>query len=217
MELVALAYGGGGGGGGVPPEEALSTPFSCWSCDVGEDAPSGSNGGGNDSSSFSSCCSLYEFCVSCCQNPQRGEEREAIQASAALSGHPAYRDLLGPGNNDAGNRRGPPPPRQLRASAAAAEVGVEKNSQQEEAEERDARELAFAHCAFRCRTYSGSVAHENSYRSPLKHCFGRFRPPAASAAAAALPRGWGGVVEGGESRGAPPLQLDPLLFGLAEP
>ncbi|CAN0574651.1 unnamed protein product, partial [Ectocarpus sp. 12 AP-2014] len=188
----------------------------CWSCDVGEDGPSGNNGGGNDSSSFSSCCSSYEFCVSCCQNPQRGKEREAIQASAALSGHPAYRDLLGPGNNDAANERGPPPPRQLRASAAAAEAGVEK-SQQEEAEERGARELAFTHCAFRCRTYSGSVAHENNYRSPLKHCFGRFRPPAASAAAAALPGGWGGVVEGGESRGVPPLQLDPLLLGLAEP
>ncbi|CAN0482327.1 unnamed protein product, partial [Ectocarpus sp. 8 AP-2014] len=107
-----------------------------------------------------------------CQNPQRGEEREAIRASAALSGHPAYRDLLGSGNNDAANRREPPPPRQLQASAAAAEAGgVEKNGQQEEAEERDARELVFAHCAFRCRTYSGSVAHENSYRSPLKHCF----------------------------------------------
>ncbi|CAB1120336.1 unnamed protein product [Ectocarpus sp. CCAP 1310/34] len=220
VELGELAHGGGGGGGGggaggFPPEEALSTPFSCWSCDVGEDGPSGNNGGGNDSSFFSSCCSSYEFCVSCCQNPQRGKEREAIQASAALSGHPAYRDLLGPGNNDASNRRELPPPRQLQASHAAAEAGVEKS--QEEAEERDAREMAFAHCAFRCRTYSGSVVHENSYRSPLKHCFGRFRPPAASAAAAALPGGRAGVVEGRESRGAPPHQVDPLLFDLAEP
>ncbi|CAM9565797.1 unnamed protein product [Ectocarpus fasciculatus] len=211
VELVALPQvaRGGGGGGGFPPEEALSTPFSCWSCDVEEGGLNGL------SSSVSSCCSSYEFCVSCCQDPRREEEREAIQASAALSGHPAYRDLLGSGiNSNAAKRRQPlPPPRQLRA--AAAEAGVEESAQEEA--ERDARELAFAHCAFRCRTYSGSVAHENSYRSPLKHCFGRFRPPAASAAAAALPGGRGGMVEGGESRGVPPLQLDPLLFGLAEP
>lgn len=35
----------------------------------------------------------------------------------------------------------------------------------------------FGVCAFKCRTSSGSVVHENSYRSKQKHCFGLFRPP----------------------------------------
>eukprot|EP00614_Pseudopedinella_elastica_P012148 CAMPEP_0172611516 /NCGR_PEP_ID=MMETSP1068-20121228/31183_1 /TAXON_ID=35684 /ORGANISM="Pseudopedinella elastica, Strain CCMP716" /LENGTH=379 /DNA_ID=CAMNT_0013415511 /DNA_START=644 /DNA_END=1780 /DNA_ORIENTATION=- len=35
----------------------------------------------------------------------------------------------------------------------------------------------FGLCAYKCRTSSGSVVHENSYRNPQKHCFGLTRPP----------------------------------------
>jgi len=36
----------------------------------------------------------------------------------------------------------------------------------------------FELCRFKCRTSSGSVVHENSYRSPAsKYCFGLERPP----------------------------------------
>lgn len=65
-------------GDNLPPLEALSTVFSCWSCDVSD-----VNGG-------SSCCRLYEFCVSCCLDPGRAHEREEIYRAAARSGHPAY-------------------------------------------------------------------------------------------------------------------------------
>jgi len=37
----------------------------------------------------------------------------------------------------------------------------------------------FKMCAYKCRTSSGSVVHENSYRSPLKFCFGLKRSPLA--------------------------------------
>ncbi|CAM9346710.1 unnamed protein product [Ascophyllum nodosum] len=157
---------------GFPPIEAFSRAFSCWSCDVGE--------GG------SSCCRSYEFCVSCCQDPSRAEEREAIKVSAARSGHPAYVDF------GAGGVAGHPP-RPLPYSPGEGES--------------EAQLRAFDLCAFRCRTYSGSVAHENSYRSPLKHCFGRFRPPLALGMSGSQ----GGIAPSGERR-APPLQLDPFLF-----
>ncbi|CAM9623546.1 unnamed protein product, partial [Hapterophycus canaliculatus] len=209
-----IGGGGGGGGGGrgrgrvesdgFPPIQALSTPFSCWSCDVG--GRGGAERG--DGSLSSSCCRLYELCVSCCQAPGRREEREAIGAAAALSGHPAYRELRGlvDGTEEARRREG--------------EGKRESKEEVEEEERRRAREEAFAHCAFRCRTYSGSVAHENSYRSPLKHCFGRFRPPAEAGLAAGLLAAEGGDggklvrVEGG--RLPPPLQLDPFLVGLKD-
>lgn len=34
----------------------------------------------------------------------------------------------------------------------------------------------FAFCQYKCRTSSGSVVHENSYRHRQKHCFGFRRP-----------------------------------------
>ncbi|EQC35961.1 hypothetical protein SDRG_06703 [Saprolegnia diclina VS20] len=34
----------------------------------------------------------------------------------------------------------------------------------------------FGFCAFRCRTSSASVQHQNSYRSTKKHCYGLHRP-----------------------------------------
>ncbi|CAN0146313.1 unnamed protein product [Scytosiphon promiscuus] len=233
LELVALSEEGTDGGaappaghltGGVPendgfpPDQALSTPFSCWSCDVGG---RGIAEGGDGGSPPSSCCRLYEFCVSCCQAPWRQQERDAIGAAAALSGHhPAYRELLGRvdsgpegDGHDGAGRTG-----LLRAKAEAQRTGGEiarEREEQEDEKRRRAREEAFAHCAFRCRTYSGSVAHENSYRSPLKHCFGRFRPPAEAAPAAG---GWSGgrlvPVEGG--RAPSPLQLDPFLGGFKD-
>lgn len=148
---------------GFPPDEALSRPFSCWSCDVGD--------GG------SSCCSSFEFCVSCCQDPSRAEERETIRIAAARSGHPAYVGF------DAEN-------------GAAVHTPLSHPSTRDD--ERVAQLRAFDLCAFRCRTHSGSVAHENSYRGPLKHCFGRFRPPVTLGVS-------------GDDKQALPLQLDPFL------
>lgn len=173
--------------GGFPPEEALSTLFSCWSCDVGE--------GG------SSCCRSYEFCVSCCQDPSRADEREAVRAAAARSGHPAYMDL---GDNG-----------DVESTGSLLLAGEERR--------RAARGSAFAYCAFRCRTHSGSVAHENSFRGPLKHCFGRFQPPAALESSPINRPGTQpneslrggdqaathGVQE--EGRAASPLRLDPIF------
>lgn len=132
------------------PEEALSMPFSCWTCDVGE--------GG------SSCCQSYEFCVACCQDPRRADEREAIRAVAARSGHPAYRTFEG----GRGSSETETQPGRLRRRV---------EPEHYERDSREEREAAFDHCALRCRTNSGSVAHENSFRGPLKHCFGRYRTP----------------------------------------
>lgn len=126
---------------GFPPDQALSRQFSCWSCDVGDEG--------------SSCCSSFEFCVSCCQDPSRAEELETIRIAAARAGHPAYVGF------DAENEAFHSP-----LSHPSTGDG-----------EHLARLRAFDLCSFRCRTHSGSVAHENSYRGPLKHCFGRFRPP----------------------------------------
>lgn len=74
-------------GDDFPPSEALLAPFSCWRCHV------------SDMDGGSSCCRSYEFCVSCCLDPQRAHEREAIHAAAARSGHPAY-GYSGYTNND---------------------------------------------------------------------------------------------------------------------
>lgn len=145
-----------------PPDQAFSRLFSCWSCDVGDEG--------------SSCCSSFEFCVSCCQDPSRAEERETIRIAAARAGHPAYVGF------DAEN--------------GAAHSPLSHPSTVDD--ERVARLRAFDLCAFRCRTHSGSVAHENSYRGPLKHCFGRFRPPITLGAS-------------GDDNQALPLQLDPFL------
>lgn len=157
-EDAATAAGGGSDGEGdplfSPPEEALSLPFSCWTCDVGGDEGS--------TSSSSSCCRSYEFCVSCCQDPDRAEERKIIGAAVARSGHPAYLDFV--------VDRIPSPHLRLPRREGGGREGREGELDAE-------RDMAFAYCAFRCRTYSGSVAHENSFRSPLKYCFGRFRPP----------------------------------------
>lgn len=236
---TATRQSGGGGDGGFPPEMALSTPFSCWSCDEGGEGGAGisngngknnENGDGNGSSS--SCCRSYEFCVACCQAPWREKEREAIRAAEALSGHPVYRELeLSNNNDDKGfGWAGKELTHQLR--------GVDDDVRKElregpddvgrvRSEVRKAQEAAFAHCAFRCRTYSGSVAHENSYRSPLKYCFGRFRPPVAAAPGImpAVRVQVGGAMLGGglevvESDGGeeslPSLQLDPFLAGFMD-
>lgn len=213
----------GGAEDGVPPEEALSTAFSCWSCDAG------GNGG-------SSCCASYEFCVSCCQDPRRKEEREAIQAAAAMSGHPVYAGLSfvggddGSSNKAVGIENASPLALPLQGRRGQIEGGkgrIEEGGGRIDREEAY-REAAFDHCAFRCRTYSGSVAHENSFRGPLKHCFGKFRPPATPGGASKSDgmNGNGnairGIVNGGSGGGgsladlrgeAPPLQLDPLLVG----
>lgn len=155
----------------LPPADAMAEPFSCWSCEP-----------------ESSCCLLYEFCVSCCMNPARDGERAAIHAAVA---HPAY--------SPEGSASGALPSK------------------------------AFDHCAYRCRTYSGSVAHENSYRGPFKHCFGRYRPPMAPGmspnsdgsrlAELALPKGssTGLAGDAGDSPGSGkrPLELDPYLSTVA--
>eukprot|EP00752_Nemacystus_decipiens_P005467 g4953.t1 len=218
-----------GGGGiwesGFPPEQALSTPFSCWSCDEGGDGSAGDGGG------FSSCCRSYEFCVSCCQAPWREEEREVIREAAARAGHPVYRELGLAKEGGGGDLSRKDALHQLLRGAALDDSPETEEEEEEEEEEREhqarkTREAAFAHCAFRCRTYSGSVAHENSYRGPLKHCFGRFRPPVegapgvivAGAQHAMMPAsGEGGLVRNGVGgQGAPPLlQLDPFLADLA--
>eukprot|EP00903_Cladosiphon_okamuranus_P008003 g7722.t1 len=225
---------------GFPPEQALSTLFSCWSCDErGNDAGNdGDGGGGRGSGSgsvsgYSSCCRSYEFCVSCCQAPWREEEREAIREAAARAGHPVYRELGSriDGGGDSVHRTRSP--HQLLRGAGSDRSPEEAGEDEEEYREPQAqrtREAAFEHCAFRCRTYSGSVAHENSYRGPLKHCFGRFRPPVAAAAASAgvvtvgaegqammAAGGEQGMVRDGGGGGgldAPLLQLDPFLAGL---
>ncbi|CAM9325033.1 unnamed protein product [Laminaria digitata] len=180
---------------GVPPEKALSVPFSCWSCDAGE------SGG-----TSSSCCASYEFCVSCCQDPRRNEEREAVRAAAVRSGHPAYGGLGygGGGSGAAGSGKVSAPALPLQGKG----VGIDDKDSY--------REAAFDHCAFRCRTYSGSVVHENSFRGPLKHCFGRFRPPATPDVASNSGGDGGGRVDGSmasQGGGPPPLQLDPFLVG----
>lgn len=178
---------------GFPPEEALSAPFSCWSCDAG--------GRGGTSSS---CCASYEFCVSCCQDPRRKEEREAVRAAAVRSGHPAYGSLgYSVGGSGSGSRA--VDGGKESAPALPLEVGEDRIDGED-----SYREAAFDYCAFRCRTYSGSVVHENSFRGPLKHCFGKFRPPAAPDAASNSGDGGSVASQGG---GAPLLQLDPLLVG----
>ena len=189
-----LASRQGGDGYGFPPEEALSTPFPCWSCDAGE------RGGMS-----SSCCASYEFCVSCCQDPRRKKEREAVRNAAVRSGHPAYGGLGYGGGGGGGGAVGGG---KESASALRFERGEDRID-----DEDSYQGAAFNYCAFRCRTYSGSVVHENSFRSPLKHCFGRFRPPAAPGVASNSDGGGGGssvASQGGEPL---PLQLDPLLVG----
>lgn len=237
----------GGSGGddddGFPPELELLTPFSCWSCDEGEEHGAESSnrdghgdghgdGNGSGSGSYSSCCRSYEFCVSCCQAPWRKKEREAIRAAEALSGHPVYRELGFSNNNDVDSSSVGWGGRKKAVTHRPRDTGNELRRESYEegkgpAEVRRAQEAAFAHCAFRCRTYSGSVAHENSYRSPLKHCFGRYRPPVV-AAPGIMPvvgiQGGGGRLGGGREgvendggEGAlPPLQLDPFLTDLME-
>lgn len=189
-----LAGRQGGDGNGFPPEEALSAPFSCWSCDAGE------RGGMS-----SSCCASYEFCVSCCQDPRRKKEREAVRTAAVRSGHPAYGGLGygGGGSGSAAVGLGKESASTVRLEGGEGRIGDEDSYE----------EAAFNYCAFRCRTYSGSVVHENSFRSPLKHCFGRFRPPAAPGVASKSDGGGGHssvTSQGGEPL---PLQLDPLLVG----
>mmetsp|Transcript_41391 Transcript_41391/g.54416 ORF Transcript_41391/g.54416 Transcript_41391/m.54416 type:complete len:351 (+) Transcript_41391:139-1191(+) len=36
--------------------------------------------------------------------------------------------------------------------------------------------VGFEFCRYKCRTSSGSVINENSYRNPQKHCYGEYRP-----------------------------------------
>lgn len=178
--VPAARQPGGGGDDGFPPELALSTPFSCWSCDEGGGHGAGSSDG-NGSGSYSSCCRSYEFCVACCQAPWREKEREAIRAAEALSGHPVYRELGFSNNNDNHSSVGWGGKAAVTHRLRDAGDELRRESYEGPAEVRKAQEAAFAHCAFRCRTYSGSVAHENSYRSQLKHCFGRYRPPVVAA------------------------------------
>ena len=139
--------------------------------------------------------------MSCCQDPRWKEEREAVRAAVVRLGHPAYGGLGygGSGSGAVGSRK-------LSAPALRLKAGGDRID-----DEDSYREAAFDHCAFRCRTYSGSVAHENSFRGPLKHCFGRFRPPAA--AGVASNSGGGGGDGSVASQGEDPLQLDPLLVG----
>lgn len=178
---------------GFPPEEALSTPFSCWSCDAGD--------GG------SSCCLSYEFCVACCQDPRREEEREAIRSAAARSGHPAYSSFGYGGSESIGGK----PSARLLLSAEQ-EESRGGGGEGGEGGGRKALAMPFEYCAFRCRTYSGSVAHENSFRGPLKHCFGRFRPPATPGLSANSDgRRKSGNPSGAGTAVTPPLQLDPFL------
>lgn len=41
---------------------------------------------------------------------------------------------------------------------------------------RMAEEDSFAFCAYKCRTSSASLLHENTYRSPTVHCYGMYAP-----------------------------------------
>jgi hypothetical protein len=41
---------------------------------------------------------------------------------------------------------------------------------------RMAEDDSFAFCAYKCRTSSASLLHENTYRSPMVHCYGMYAP-----------------------------------------
>lgn len=168
-----------------PPPEEMFVPFSCWSCNQD-----------------SSCCRLYEFCVSCCLDPRHEEEREAIRAAAALGGHPVYNFK--------------------RAESHGKQQGLEW-----QLDRTSQSEKVFDYCAFRCRTYSGSLTHENSYRGPLKHCFGRYRPPVergmspnsdgSTRAKSSIVKNMANTVIAASGQQAEPLlELDPYLANMAD-
>ncbi|CAM9733985.1 unnamed protein product [Choristocarpus tenellus] len=129
--------------------------YSCWGCDVA-----------------SSCCEVFEFCVSCCMDPSRGPERLAqLQGTNGHGGGDGKK-----GNGDATHAAS------YRITWGGAGHGDNGGGFNDESKHKSRGgkkegEEVFDFCNFKCRTYSGSVSHENTYRGPSKHCFGWLRPP----------------------------------------
>jgi hypothetical protein len=109
--------------------------------------------------SWESCCTHYETCISCCLFPENFVRFGNFYQSSALL------------------QRGA----QLRATAAAAdEADTNATTTSTKAGTKKAvttRLSPFDYCAHTCRTKSSVLQSENSYRGSHNHCFGTSKAP----------------------------------------
>lgn len=92
------------------------------------------------------CCAIYEYCISCCMNP----ETINVRSSEPVDG-------------DGRLLASPDSPVSSLSSVAAVDTDAHGESHED----------PFEFCLAKCRTSSSSVKHENSYRDArFKHCHG---------------------------------------------
>lgn len=112
-----------------PPSASQVTRYSCNTCN--------SDG----------CCAIYEYCISCCMNPESFSSRQQQSTYGQMS------------TSD-----------QVQLSPAPT---VTKGDNHETIL-LESFDDSFEYCLAKCRTSSSSVKHENSYRDPrFKHCHGQ--------------------------------------------
>lgn len=153
-----------GGDVGVPSRgfmDAAEAPPSFSAADVSQQLTAGSGVLRYVCSScdeITGCCAAYEVCVSCCMHPSHWGAAEAVGSSRAARiptdkelRHFALVDIL--------------------ADSGTAIVSQSRQHEQEKQWRR------FSYCTYRCRTSSGSVQHENSYRGPQANCYAGYEAP----------------------------------------
>ncbi|XP_051537525.1 SREBP regulating gene protein-like [Myxocyprinus asiaticus] len=118
----------------------------------------------------SGCCSVYEFCVSCCLQP----DKLIVAHSARFAASPPARPVL--------PMAGPPrlAPKCVSPPGKFPQPLLERflNRAAEGFQNLfTAVEDHFELCLAKCRTSSQSVQHENTYRNPqAKYCYGESPP-----------------------------------------
>lgn len=96
------------------------------------------------------CCMDYDVCVACCLHPSHQTEISSTNLETPLK-HFVLSELWG---------------RVTQVSKSHEEQGsISINKHR------------FNYCQYKCRSSSGSVQHENSYRSSYKYCFLQYKSP----------------------------------------